>query len=212
MRAWILRRISEVLRRVPVWAVWLAGLVPLAWLVWDVATGAVGVDPVRDIEHRLGRTALYLLIASLCVTPLLRLARVNLMRFRRALGLLCFTYAVLHVAAWVAMDMGFLWGQMARDVVKRPYLVMGMAAFLMLAALAITSNDASVRRMGPGWRRLHRLAYTAVLLVMAHWLWALKLWEGKPLAILALVGVILALRGVRPPRPRSANTRIAQNV
>lgn len=212
MRAWILRRISEVLRRVPVWAVWLAGLVPLAWLVWDVATGAVGVDPVRDIEHRLGRTALYLLIASLCVTPLLRLARVNLMRFRRALGLLCFTYAILHVAAWVAMDMGFLWGQMARDVVKRPYLVMGMAAFLMLAALAITSNDASVRRMGAGWRRLHRLAYTAVLLVMAHWLWALKLWEGKPLAILAFVGVILALRGVRPPRPWGANTRIAQNV
>ena len=125
---------------------------PLALLVWDTVQGHLGVDPVRDIEHRLGRTALYFLIATLCVTPLLRLARLNVMRFRQALGLICFTYVGCHVAAWVVFDMGFLWGQMVRDVVKRPYLIFGMLALVMLAALALTSNRLSIRRMGAGWR------------------------------------------------------------
>ena len=181
-------------RRLPVGAVWAAGMIPLALLVWDVLAGRAGVDPIRTIEHRLGRTALYLLIASLCVSPLLRLARLNLMRFRRALGLLCFLYAVLHVAAWAVMDMGLLWPQMARDVVKRPYLLFGMLAFVCLAALALTSNDLSVRRLGRSWHRLHRAAYVAAPLAALHWIWALKLWESKPLLILAAILVLLALR------------------
>ena len=186
--------INRAARRIPVWAIWLGGAVPLALLVWDTITGAVGVDPIPVIEHRLGRTALYLLIASLMVTPLLRLGRINLMRFRRALGLLCFSYAALHVLAWIWLDMGLRWGQMAGDVVKRPYLLFGMTAFLALTALAVTSNDASVRRLRAGWRRLHRLVYPAALLIAAHWLWALKTWQTKPLAILALILFLLALR------------------
>ena len=79
--------LNRALRHVPVWAVWLAGLIPLALLVWDTVQGHLGVDPVRDIEHRLGRTAIYFLIATLAVTPLLRITRISLMRFRRALGL-----------------------------------------------------------------------------------------------------------------------------
>ena len=117
----------------------------------------------KHSEH-LGRTALYFLIATLCVTPLLRLARLNVMRFRQALGLICFTYVGCHVAAWVVFDMGFLWGQMVRDVVKRPYLIFGMLALVMLVALALTSNRLSIRRMGAGWRRLHRLIYPAAVL------------------------------------------------
>lgn len=193
--------INQYLRRIPVWAVWLAGTIPLALLVWDVFTGGLGVEPVRDIEHRLGRTALYFLIATLAVTPVLRLTHVSLMRFRRALGLICFSYAVLHVLAWVSMDMGFLWGQMLGDVIKRPYLLFGMLAFLMLTALAITSNDVSIRRMGAAaWRRLHKLIYPAAILAAVHWIWALKLWETKPLTILTMILVLLALR-VLVPRP-----------
>lgn len=189
------------LRAVPVWLLWLGGLVPLAVLVWDTLTGGLGIDPVRDIEHRLGRTGLYILVASLAVTPLLRITGISLMRFRRALGLLCFTYAGLHVLAWAVMDMALLWGAMARDVIKRPYLVLGMAAFLMLLALAITSNNGSIRRMGtPAWRRLHRLVYLAAPLVTLHWIWALKTFPLEPALWLAVILLLFALR-IAVPRP-----------
>ena len=186
--------LNRGLRHLPVWAVWLAGLIPLALLVWDTLQGRLGVDPVRDIEHRLGRTAIYFLIATLTVTPLLRLTRVNLVRFRQALGLICFTYLLCHVAAWIAFDMGFLWAQIVKDVIKRPYLIFGMIAFLMLLALAVTSNRWSIRRMGAGWRRLHRLIYPAAILAAVHWLWALKVWESWPLMILSVILTLLSLR------------------
>ena len=183
------------MRRIPLWAVWLAGAIPLALLVADTLGDRLGADPVVRIEHRLGRTALYFVIASLCVTPLLRLARINLVRFRRPLGLLAFSYAVLHVAAWVVLDMGLLWGQILRDVVKRPYLVFGMAGFAILAVMAATSADSVIRWLGARrWKALHRAVYAAVLLGILHWLWAYKIWPDKALAIGAGVVMILALR------------------
>ncbi len=194
--------LNRALRHVPVSAVWLAGLIPLALLVLDTLGGHLGVDPVRDIEHRLGRTAIYFLIATLTVTPLLRLTRVNLMRFRQALGLICFTYLVCHLAAWIAFDMGFLWAQIVRDVVKRPYLIFGMVAFVMLLALAVTSNRWSIRRMGARWRQLHRLIYPAAILAAVHWLWALKVWESWPRMILSVILTLLSLRLLGFPRSR----------
>ncbi|WP_082724773.1 sulfite oxidase heme-binding subunit YedZ [Paracoccus aminovorans] len=190
----MIQRLNGWLRRLPVWAVWLGGMIPLALLIWDTLAGGLGVDPVRDIEHRLGRTALYFLLATLAVTPLLRLTRLNLMRFRQALGLICFAYLGCHLLAWVVFDMGFLWAQMLRDIVKRPYLVFGMLAFAMLLALAVTSNRFSIRRMGRNWRRLHRLIYPGALLAAIHWLWALKVWESWPLMILGAILLLLSLR------------------
>lgn len=188
------QQVNAWLRRLPVWAVWLVGLIPLALLVWDTLQGHLGVDPVRDIEHRLGRTAIYFLLATLTVTPMLRLLRVNMVRFRQALGLICFTYVACHLLAWVVFDMGLLWAQMARDIVKRPYLIFGMLAFVMLLALAVTSNRFSIRHMRAGWRRLHRLIYPAAILAAVHWLWALKVWESWPLTILVAILVLLSLR------------------
>lgn len=190
----MVQSLNRWLRRLPVWLVWALGAIPLLLLVWDTVQGNLGVEPVRDIEHRLGRTALYFLIGTLAITPFLRLTRVNLVRLRQALGLICFSYAVLHLAAWVVFDMAFLWAQMLKDVVKRPYLIFGMLAFVMLLALAVTSNRFSIRRMGAGWRQLHRLIYPASVLVAVHWLWALKLWERKPLLILGAILILLALR------------------
>lgn len=206
----MLQALNRALLHVPVWAVWLAGLIPLALLVWDGVQGHLGVDPVRDIEHRLGSTAIYMLMATLTVTPLLRLTRVNLMRFRQALGLICFTYAACHLASWVVFDMSFRWAQMLGDVVKRPYLIFGMVAFSMLLALAVTSNRASIRKLGPNWRRLHRLAYPAAILAALHWLWALKLWESWPLTILAAILLLLAQRLPGFPRlgPPKATTSL----
>lgn len=195
------RQLNDALRRVPVWAVWLGGLIPLCLLIWDIFTGGLGVEPVRDVEHRLGRTALYFLIASLAVTPLLRIAGISLMKFRRALGLLCFTYAGLHLLSWATMDMALLWSQMAKDVVKRPYLLFGMSALLLLLPLAITSNNLSIRRMGgQAWRNLHKLVYIAAPLVALHWIWALKTFPVTPgfwlIVILGLLGLRVAI-----PRP-----------
>lgn len=203
------RQLNDLLRRLPVWAVWLAGLFPLCLLVWDIFNGGLGVEPVRDVEHRLGRTALYFLIASLAVTPLLRITGISLMKFRRALGLLCFTYAGLHLLSWVTMDMAFLWSQMVKDVFKRPYLLFGMSALLLLLPLAITSNNLSVRRMGgQAWRKLHKLVYLAAPLVALHWIWALKTFPITPgfwlIVILALLGLrIMVPRPIKWGKPRS---------
>lgn len=186
--------LNSRLRHVPIWLVWALGLIPLTLLIWDSFAGHLGVEPVRDIEHRLGRTAIYFLMATLAVTPLLRLMRVNLMRFRRALGLICFTYVICHLLAWVVFDMSFLWAQMLKDVTKRPYLIFGMLAFLMLLVLAVTSNNLSVRRLGRQWRALHRLTYPAAILTVLHWLWALKVWESWPLTILFTVVLLLSLQ------------------
>lgn len=190
----MLQSLNPWFRKLPVWAVWLLGMIPMALLVWDTVTGGLGIDPVRDIEHRLGRTALYFLLATLLVSPLMRVGRLNLMRFRQALGLICFSYALCHVLSWIVFDMGFLWSQMLRDVIKRPYLIFGMLGFVMLLALAITSNRYSIRRLGGNWRRLHRLIYPAVILGAVHWLWALKVWELYPLVILVFGLVLVCVR------------------
>lgn len=202
----MVRVLNDRLRGLPVWAVWLGGLIPLALLLWDLFAGGLGIDPIRDIEHRLGRTALYLLIASLAVTPLLRITGISLMRFRRALGLLCFTYAGLHVLSWLSMDMGFLWTQMAKDIVKRPYLLFGMLAFLPLTALAITSNNLSIRRMGgQAWRRLHKLVYVAAPLVALHWIWALKTFPIEPgLWLIAILALLASRFVIKRPLRRPA--------
>lgn len=199
----MIRSINDTLRRIPVWAVWLAGALPFAILLWDIFTGGLGVDPVQEVEHRLGRTALYFLVGGLAVTPLLRLTGVSLMRFRRAIGVICFAYALPHVLAWVVLDMGLLWGQMASDILKRPYLLFGMGAFLILLALAVTSNNLALRRMGgQAWRRLHMLVYGGAILAAMHWLWAIKVNEVAPILWAAIIGVLLASRLViRRPMP-----------
>lgn len=183
------------IRRLPTGVVWGLGALPLALLVWDTLGGNLGVDPIRDIEHRLGRTAVYFLLASLCVTPLLRIARVNLVKFRRPLGLLAASYAGLHLLAWALLDMGLLWSQMLKDIAKRPYLTIGMAVLAILAVLAATSSNAAIRRLGPArWRAIHRWVYLAAPLAVFHWLLAYKIWPGKPLAILGMIAILLALR------------------
>lgn len=206
----MLRRVNDALRRLPVWAVWLGGALPAALLLWDIVTGGLGVDPVQEVEHRLGRTALYFLVAGLAVTPLLRLTGISLMRFRRALGVICFAYLGLHVLTWVVLDMALLWGQMGRDIIKRPYLLFGMGAFLLLLPLAITSNNLSIRKLGgQAWRRLHKLVYPAAILGALHWLWTIRVNEITPIFWVATILILLGLRLVirRPmswTRPRRA--------
>lgn len=183
------------LRRLPTGVVWALGALPLALLVRDTLAGGLGIDPVRDIEHRLGRTAVYFLLASLCVTPLLRLVRINLIKFRRPLGLLSASYAGLHLLAWMVLDMGLRWEQALKDIARRPYLTIGMAVLAILLILAATSSNAAIRRLGTRrWGAIHRLVYLAAPLALFHWLLAHKIWPAKPLLILGAVAILLGLR------------------
>lgn len=187
--------INASLRRVPPLAIYIAGVLPFLWLVWLLVNGGLGVDPVKAIEHQLGKWGLQLLVAGLAITPLRRFTGVNLIRYRRAIGLLAFFYITLHLATWLALDLQFRWAEIWADIVKRPYITAGTAGFLAMIPLAITSNAASVRRMGAkAWQKLHRLTYFAVLAGAIHYIWLVKALPPEPTIYLVLVIILLATR------------------
>lgn len=201
-------RINKLLRQIPGWAVYLAGVLPFLWIVWLVSTGSIGPDPIREIEHRLGKLALQLILGGLLVTPLRRFLGINALKHRRAIGLLAFFYTVMHVVAWFVLDMGMLTQQAVADVFKRPYLMLGMGATLMLLPLAITSNNLSIRTLGGArWRKLHWLVYPAAVLAAVHFVWLVKAWPPEPLLYLAGVLILLAVRLIPKWRPRTAAQR-----
>ena len=181
-------------RRVPTWVVYLLGLVPLGVLVWGAVFGGLGPDPVKAIERGLGERGLQFLLASLAVTPLRRVG-LNLLRFRRALGLLSFLYVTLHLAAWVVLDMGLRWDEMAADLTKRPFVILGMIGFVVMIPLAATSWNGAIRRMGAAaWNRLHKLAYVAILAGAVHLALLSKVWTGEVLVYLGVAVGLLSLR------------------
>lgn len=193
--------INTALRRVPPFAIYIAGVVPAFWLIWQAVNGGLGVDPVKSIEHQLGEWGLQLMIAGLVVTPLRRFTGVSLIRFRRAIGLLAFFYVALHLATWLALDLQFRWAEIWADIVKRPYITVGMAGFIAMVPLAITSNAASVRHLGARtWQKLHRLTYFAVLAGAVHYLWLVKAWPPEPFIYLILVILLLVTRFFTRPR------------
>lgn len=191
-------RLNSLARKLPNWVFYVLGPLPAAWLLWQGFNGALGVDPVKVMEHELGLIALQLLIAGLLITPLRRFAGINLIKWRRPLGILAFAYVVFHLLVWVLLDMQLYWDQMLRDIAKRPYITIGMVSFVMLLPLAVTSNNRSLRRLGAAaWNKLHRLVYPAVLLGGVHFVMVQKVWEVEALAYLATILLLLALR-MRP--------------
>ena len=198
----IIDRINSFIRPVPTWLVYIVFLMPVPWLLYLAQTGGLGREPIRALEHELGLIALQLLVAGLCVTPLRRYLGLNLLKFRRTLGVLAFTYVALHLLVWVVLDMSLLWGQMWDDIWKRPYITVGMASFALLLPLAITSNNLSIRKLGAAsWRKLHKLTYVAVLLGGVHFFWLVKGIQIEPILYLLAIIALLALRVV-PKRGR----------
>jgi methionine sulfoxide reductase heme-binding subunit len=196
--------INGRLRAVPAWPIYVIGAIPPAWLYYQGLTGALGPDPVKGIERQMGLLALQMMVAVLCVTPVRRFTGVSLVKYRRALGLTAFLYVLVHFLTWVVLDMGLLWDQMLRDIVKRPYVTVGMVGLLALIPLAVTSNNWSIRRLGPvAWQRLHRLTYVAAVAGAVHYIWLVKAWPIEPFLY---AGAILALLAVRmvPKRARVA--------
>ncbi len=191
----VVDRINGVARKVPTWPLYILGLLPVPWLLYLAQTGALGREPIKALEHELGLIALQLLIAGLTITPLRRYLGLNLIKFRRMIGVLAFTYVALHLLVWVVLDMSLLWGQMWADIWKRPYITVGMAGFLMLLPLAATSNNLSLRKMGAvAWRKLHKLTYIAVLAGGVHFLWLVKGFQMEPILYMGAILILLALR------------------
>lgn len=195
-------RLNRATRRVPAWPLYVLGALPPVWLIWAGFSGQLGVDPVKDMEHQMGEWGLWLLIAGLAITPLQRFVGLRLVKYRRAVGLLAFFYILLHLLIWLVLDVQIP-SQIVADILKRPYITIGMAAFALLLPLALTSNNWSIRRMGSGWRRLHKLVYPAVLLGAVHFVLLVKGFQIEPLLYLAAIIALLALRLRRPRRQRA---------
>ncbi len=197
-------QLNQVLRRCPVWVLYLVGAVYPAWLLYLGLTGGLGVDPVKALEHEMGERALQLLVLGLAVTPLRQRLGVNLMKFRRAIGVITFFYVVLHLLVWLVLDVQIL-GQIWADILKRPYITIGMAGFLVLLPLAITSNNWSVRKLGRRWRVLHKAVYGAALLGGVHFVMLVKGFQIEPLIYLGVIVLLLILRlPVRRSSPQRA--------
>ncbi len=207
-------RLNSGLRRVPVWAVYALLTLPALWLFWLAASDGLGADPVKTLERGLGERALQGVVLILAITPLRRFAGVNLLRFRRALGVMVFAYVVLHLLAWVVLDMGLLWQQALADIVKRPYVTVGMAGLVLMLPLALTSNNWAVRRLGAArWQSLHRLTYLAAMAGAVHYIWLFRTrhWASEPMIYLAIITALLCLR-LLPKAPRRPAARLATGV
>jgi sulfoxide reductase heme-binding subunit YedZ len=196
-------RVNLWLRAVPTWPLYILGALYPVWLLYQGMTGALGVDPVKAMEHALGKLGLQLMLATLLVTPLRRFVGLNLVKFRRALGLLTFFYIALHLLVWFLLDVQIV-SQVWADIVKRPYITIGMAGFLLMLPLALTSNTLSVRRLGRRWASLHRLTYLAAVLGAVHYVMLVKGFQIEPLLYLAAVFLLLLLRRIPRRRLRAA--------
>lgn len=201
------KSISNVIQRVPTWAVYPVGFIPAATYFYLGVEDRLGPDPLKVLEKALGIWALRFLIVTLTITPLRQVLGVNLLRYRRAFGLLAFYYAGLHLLTYMILDQGLDWVAVWADILKRPYITIGMASFLILVPLAVTSNNASIRRLGGrAWARLHKLVYLAAAGAALHFVLLVKSWPLEPLVYIAIVATLLAYRIVhflrRQPRTR----------
>lgn len=183
----------------------------LLWQTWQVASGldidALGADPVAEIEHRTGIWALRLLLVTLAVTPLRQLTgQAWLLGLRRMLGLYAFSYASLHLAAFLALDLGGWWSTIFAEIVRRPYITFGFLAWLGLLPLAITSTRGWMRRLGRRWGQLHRVVYVVAVLAVAHFWWIVKSDLREPLLYAGILAVLLGWRAGRRLAARRART------
>lgn len=190
-------------------AVWLSASTPALTLAAQAATGRLSAEPVADVMNRLGLVALVLLLASLACTPLRALTGfAPLAPIRRTLGLFAFWYAFFHVGTYVFVDQGAQPGVIVEDIVKRPFILFGFLAFLVLLALAVTSPLSMVKRLGAHrWKLLHRTAYLAGALAVVHFFMRVKKDVSEPVAYGSVLALLLLVRLVVLLQRRQAAAR-----
>lgn len=180
-----------------IWALYALGFVPAGVAFYQGATGGLGADPVKNFEHLLGIWALRFLILTLLITPLREICNVNLVRYRRALGLLAFYYALMHFAAYMLLDQALDFPAIMQDITRRPFITIGMASLALLIPLALTSNNWAIRKLGRRWSRLHKLVYLAIAGGALHFILSTKGWQAEPAIYAFIVAALLAWRVIR---------------
>ncbi|HSQ28622.1 MAG TPA: protein-methionine-sulfoxide reductase heme-binding subunit MsrQ [Gemmatimonadaceae bacterium] len=178
-------------------ALFVACLVPLAYVGWKFTADRLGANPIRELEIETGLWTLRFLAITLSITPLRKAFGWNsLVKYRRMLGVFTFVYACVHLSMWVGVDWFFAWSDMWGEIVKHKYILIGMTTWLVMLPLAITSTKGWVRRLGKRWTTLHRLVYVAAITGTIHYLWAVKKDTFFPLVYLAVFGMLLGYRAV----------------
>jgi sulfoxide reductase heme-binding subunit YedZ len=203
-----LKKPIVVLKRI----IFIAALIPAAMLIYYAVEGDLTANPIEFITHFTGDWAIRFLVITLAVTPLRRVTGWNpIIQLRRMLGLFSFFYATLHFLTWFVLDWFFDFRQMAEDIAMRPFITLGMATFLMLLALAVTSTQKSIRRLGRKWTQLHRLIYVAAVTALLHFWLARKTVVPQFQVVLVAAVLLLAFRAwwtLRTrvhPRPSTAH-------
>lgn len=185
--------------------VFLVCLIPFDMLLWRAFHNGFagfpdnmdfGPNPIEFITHATGDWTIRFLVITLAITPLRKVLRLpQLIRFRRMLGLFAFFYACLHFGTWIGLDKFFAWSEMWKDVLKRRFITVGFAAFVLMVPLALTSTASMIRRLGGRrWQLLHRAIYASAILGVIHYYWLVKSDVRKPLLYAMLVGMLLAWR------------------
>ena len=173
----------------------ICALLPLAMLFYDLGYENLSVNPIQDITIRTGKPALVFLVLVLSITPVRKWFGLHsLLQFRRILGLYAFMYASLHFLVFIGLDYGFDIELLRSSVFKKPYVVLGLLAYLTLVPLAITSTHGWIRRLGKYWKMLHKLVYLAGILAVSHYIWAVKSDIRQPLMFAAVICVMLLAR------------------
>ena len=190
--------INGALRKLPAWTIYIVCTLYVVWQFW-LALNRMGpyfAEPINILERAYGELGLKLLVLGLLVTPLRKWTGVNLIKFRRAIGVSAFFLVLAHFCVWALLDVQ-TWERVWTEIVKRPYVTVGMLAFLMLIPLALTSNNKAVRKLGPiRWRRLHKLTYPAAILAGVHYLWLVKGFQIEPIIYLTIILTLVLLRYV----------------
>jgi sulfoxide reductase heme-binding subunit YedZ len=177
--------------------VFLACLIPLARLGWKAFNSALGANPIQVITWSTGTWTLVFLMLTLSITPVRKLTKQYwLIQYRRMLGLFAFFYGCLHFTTYIWLDQFFDLRSIAKDVVKRPFITVGFTAFVLMIPLALTSTQASIRRLGKRWQMLHRLIYVTAIAGVIHYIWLVKKDLRKPLIYAAILSILLLYRVV----------------
>lgn len=189
---------------------------PLLWLgfawaellFWNPASLRISAEPVAYTHNNLGLMALKALVLALAVTPVRILTGWGrVMTVRRALGLWAFAYAVLHLLAFLWLDLDWSLAELVAETAARPFILAGMLAFLAMLPLALTSSNAAIRRLGARrWRALHRLAYLAAVAGILHFILRVKGWQAEPLVYAAILALLFGIRLVPALRRRVTAT------
>ncbi|MBT8145286.1 MAG: sulfoxide reductase heme-binding subunit YedZ [Gammaproteobacteria bacterium] len=183
--------------------VFCACLVPFSYLFYLAWTNNLGPDPGQTLAKESGEWSLRFLIATLCITPLQQLSGWRITnRYRRMIGLYTLFYASCHFLVYLLFLLGFRWGALYEEILERPYITVGFSAFVILAALGITSPKVMLRKLGKNWKRLHRFVYLAAILAMVHMIWILRSDFGEALLYGIIVAVLLGYRLARYLRVR----------